>query len=162
MMNSSWYNRLIVLANILFVAAEAFQANSNYLDSLSSSNKPLGDDETTSSSSKSNTNDYLLNSLMHQHPTLPLPLPSPQLQAATDLKDVAAETPIEHYAKENPGAGWAGYKHPMFGGYLDNLKNTEDETTTTTTNTCILEEGKEADYGDDIRWGAQVYLDNLK
>mmetsp|Transcript_2906 Transcript_2906/g.4439 ORF Transcript_2906/g.4439 Transcript_2906/m.4439 type:complete len:114 (-) Transcript_2906:90-431(-) len=40
----------------------------------------------------------------------------------SDLKETAAQTPDEHYAKENPGAGWAGYQHPMFGGYLNNLK----------------------------------------
>ena len=38
-----------------------------------------------------------------------------------DLEAVAENTPDDHYAKENPGAGWAGYHHPMFGGYLDHL-----------------------------------------
>ena len=66
-----------------------------------------------------------------------------------NLQKVAEETPDEHYAKDHPGAGWAGYKNPMFGGYLDNL------------NENTFEEGKKADYGDDIRWGAQVYLDQL-
>ena len=66
-----------------------------------------------------------------------------------ELKTVAENTPDDHYAKENPGAGWAGYKHPMFGGYLNRLNQNN------------LEEGKKADYGDDIRWGAQVYLDNI-
>eukprot|EP00537_Pseudo-nitzschia_pungens_P018053 CAMPEP_0172404656 /NCGR_PEP_ID=MMETSP1061-20121228/63943_1 /TAXON_ID=37318 /ORGANISM="Pseudo-nitzschia pungens, Strain cf. pungens" /LENGTH=94 /DNA_ID=CAMNT_0013139549 /DNA_START=291 /DNA_END=575 /DNA_ORIENTATION=- len=92
------------------------------------------------------------------------------------------ETPEEHYAKDHFGAGWAGYKHPLYGGYLDHLSIARDDddepttTTTTTTNTnpttfaaeempgtnnTILQTGKKADYGDDIRWGAQVYLDNL-
>ncbi len=65
------------------------------------------------------------------------------------LEEVAKNTPDEHYAKEHPGAGWAGYKDPMYGGYLDNLSEN------------TFEEGKKADYGNDIRWGAQVYLDRL-
>jgi len=70
-------------------------------------------------------------------------------QNSNNLQEVARNTPDEHYAKEHPGAGWAGYKDPMHGGYLDNLSEN------------TFEEGKVADYGDDIRWGAQVYLDNL-
>eukprot|EP00593_Proboscia_inermis_P005596 CAMPEP_0171318146 /NCGR_PEP_ID=MMETSP0816-20121228/86103_1 /TAXON_ID=420281 /ORGANISM="Proboscia inermis, Strain CCAP1064/1" /LENGTH=63 /DNA_ID=CAMNT_0011812285 /DNA_START=152 /DNA_END=343 /DNA_ORIENTATION=+ len=38
-----------------------------------------------------------------------------------DLEEVAKRTPDDHYAKEHPGAGWAGFKHPQYGGYLDNL-----------------------------------------
>jgi len=67
-----------------------------------------------------------------------------------DLDQTAASTPEDHYAKNHPGAGWAGYKHPQSGGYLDNLKENN------------WKDGKEADYGSDIRWGAQVYLDALK
>ena len=46
-----------------------------------------------------------------------------------DLNEVAASTPEDHYAKKHPGAGWAGFKHPQFGGYLDNLSTvvTRDE-----------------------------------
>uniref|UniRef100_A0A7S4ADF2 Uncharacterized protein n=1 Tax=Pseudo-nitzschia australis TaxID=44445 RepID=A0A7S4ADF2_9STRA len=113
-------------------------------------------------------------------------------------QQVAAETPDEHYAKEHFGAGWAGYNHSLYGGYLDQLntvgsndsvedKEEEQEITTTSattirytytdtptdddddddqnntagTNSAILQAGKKAEYGDDIRWGAQVYLDNL-
>lgn len=60
-----------------------------------------------------------------------------------------AEIPPDHYSKRNPGAGWAGHRHPKFGGYLNNLKQN------------VWEDGKEADYGDDVRWGAQVYLDQI-
>ena len=116
---------------------------------------------------------------------------------ASTYDDWAAETiaeiPDDHYAKDHPGAGWAGYQHPMYGGYLDNLAiassssssttqensssssssnnnndgtavaaATPDAPSTSTTSACVLEAGKKADYGDDIRWGAQVYLDNLK
>ena len=56
-----------------------------------------------------------------------------------DLEKVAAETPSSHYAKRNPGAGWAGYQHKKFGGYLNNLRENH------------LEEGKTA----------QVYLDRI-
>ena len=66
-----------------------------------------------------------------------------------DLDKTAASTPEGHYAKNHPGAGWAGYKDPQFGGYLDNLKENN------------WKEDKKADYGTDMRWGAQVYLDAL-
>jgi len=66
-----------------------------------------------------------------------------------DLTKIRSKTPAEHYAKKHPGAGWAGFQHPQFGGYLNNLGEN------------AWEEGKEKDYGDDIRWGAEVYLDNL-
>ncbi len=98
----------------------------------------------------------------------------PQWSFSTpDLDEVAAATPDDHYAKINPGAGWAGYKHPMFGGYLDALSSSDqgeveiktgllggkDYLDTLKENTW--EDGKKADYGDDIRWGAQVYLDAI-
>lgn len=122
-------------ALILPAIVAGFQVN--YLNTLSAPKKaPI--------ISSGNTNKYL-NSLGSepsptQHSTLP----------PVDLNQVAIETPLDHYAKENPGAGWAGYKHPLFGGYLDRLKEN------------AWEEGKEADYGNDIRWGAQVYLDALE
>jgi hypothetical protein len=94
----------------------------NYLDSLSTNENVIPDDSSTLR-----------------------PFQSP----ISDLKQTATQTPDEHYAKENPGAGWAGYQHPMFGGYLNNLKQNN------------WEDGKEADYGDDVRWGTQVYLDNM-
>lgn len=73
-----------------------------------------------------------------------------------DWSDTIAATPDDHYAKDHPGAGWAGYKDPMYGGYLDHLSSNNDSTSN-----CVIEAGKKPDYGDDIRWGAQVYLDNL-
>ena len=45
----------------------------------------------------------------------------------SSLNDVAQVTPDDHYAKHNPGAGWAGYKSPKFGGYLDGLSRTDWE-----------------------------------
>ena len=72
-----------------------------------------------------------------------------------------SEPPDDHYAKDNPGAGWAGYNDPQYGGYLENLdpNNTKNGAETTLL-TSTMEAGKKADYGDDIRWGTQVYLDN--
>jgi len=31
------------------------------------------------------------------------------------------DIPDEHYAKDHPGAGWAGYTHQKYGGYLERL-----------------------------------------
>ena len=108
------------------------------------------------------------------------------------MKDVMARTPDDHYAKYHPGAGWAGYKHPMCGGYLDHLSSpfvspspsSQEEKSITIPNhdgsslstmdfrssslsylatlrENSWEEGKSSDYGDDVRWGSQVYLDAL-
>ncbi|OEU06456.1 hypothetical protein FRACYDRAFT_254473 [Fragilariopsis cylindrus CCMP1102] len=43
--------------------------------------------------------------------------------ASTDdwAEKTIAEIPDDHYSKFHPGAGWAGYQHPMYGGYLNNL-----------------------------------------
>jgi hypothetical protein len=35
--------------------------------------------------------------------------------------DEQTAIPDEHYSKNHPMAGWAGYKHKRWGGYLDNL-----------------------------------------
>ena len=89
------------------------------------------------------------------------------------MAETIAETPDDHYAKDQPGAGWAGFKHPMYGGYLEHLSDRNDHGANgasegadgdddSALSSCILKTGKKADYGDDIRWGAQVYLDNLQ
>ena len=91
------------------------------------------------------------------------------LTSPADSAESMHETPpVEHYAHDQPGAGWAGYKHPAYGGYLDHLNQpvaaeeaSETPSADAVVGTCVLEAGKKADYGDDIRWGAQVYLDNL-
>lgn len=44
-----------------------------------------------------------------------------------NLDQIRALTPNDHYAKHNPGAGWAGYTHPLYGGYLNNLKQNKLE-----------------------------------
>ena len=59
------------------------------------------------------------------------------------------DIPDEHYSKDYPNAGWRGYANPQWGGYLDALPSNR------------LEEGKKSDYGDDIRWGAEVYLSSV-
>jgi len=57
--------------------------------------------------------------------------------------------PDDHYSKEHPNAGWRGYANPQWGGYLDSLPSN------------CLQEGKKSDYGDDVRWGAEVYLNSV-
>mmetsp|Transcript_8898 Transcript_8898/g.10631 ORF Transcript_8898/g.10631 Transcript_8898/m.10631 type:complete len:157 (-) Transcript_8898:147-617(-) len=80
-------------------------------------------------------------------------------------------TPNDHYAKLHPMAGWAGYKHSNWGGYLDNLAQKEDSPPNKENlqvveasfekeekESSIFEQHKPANYGNDVRWGAQVYL----
>ena len=64
--------------------------------------------------------------------------------------DIDDDIPDEHYSKNYPNAGWRGYANPQWGGYLDALPSNR------------LEEGKKSDYGNDIRWGAEVYLSSVK
>ena len=101
-----------------------------------------------------------------------------------DLEQVATITPDDHYAKIHPGAGWAGYKHSQFGGYLNAMSSSPSSTSNDVASSPLpntvnqpgeegstsylaslkenaWEEGKAADYGNDIRWGAQVYLDAI-
>jgi len=68
--------------------------------------------------------------------------------------DVVNVIPDEHHAKEHTMAGWAGYKDPKWGGYLENLSSGSTEAT--------FEQGKQLDYGIDVRWGAEDYLSNLQ
>lgn len=117
-------------------------------------------------STSSDSKDYL-NSLLspssQDHPV------HDNTSTSVDLENVMNSTPDDHYAKEYPGAGWAGYKHPLFGGYLDALATTNDEMEEELPHSSYLDslpqnqwkEGKQADYGDDVRWGAQVYLDAI-
>ena len=77
----------------------------------------------------------------------------------TDIQDELntqkdTEIPDEHYSKHYPNAGWRGYANSQWGGYLDNL-------TSSNTNSQ-LEEGKKSDYGDDVRWGTEVYLNSIE
>ena len=64
--------------------------------------------------------------------------------------DAHGDIPDEHYSKDYPNAGWRGYANPQWGGYLDALPSNR------------LEEGKKSDYGNDIRWGAEVYLNSVE
>ena len=58
----------------------------------------------------SNTNDYL-NSLLNN-----------LIQAKRACEDQSTEEiPAEHYSSQSPMAGWTGYKHRQWGGYLDHL-----------------------------------------
>ena len=60
------------------------------------------------------------------------------------------DIPDDHYSKNHPMAGWRGYANSQWGGYLDSLPSNR------------LEEGKKSDYGNDIRWGAEVYLNSVE
>jgi len=62
------------------------------------------------------------------------------------------DIPNEHYSKHYPNAGWRGYENSQWGGYLDNLNSDTNQ----------LEEGKKSDYGDDVRWGTEVYLNSIE
>ena len=67
-----------------------------------------------------------------------------------DEEDVhVPDIPDNHYSKNYPNAGWRGYANPQWGGYLDALPSNR------------LQEGKKSDYGDDVRWGAEVYLNSI-
>ena len=79
-----------------------------------------------------------------------------------------AETPDEHYAKEHFGAGWAGYKHSLYGGYLDNLNTVgsndsvedkeEEQETKTTSATTMIYMYKDAATDDDQKHHCQSQL----
>ena len=68
---------------------------------------------------------------------------------ALDQQD-EEDIPVDHYSKKYPNAGWRGYANAQWGGYLDALPSN------------CLQEGKKSDYGDDIRWGAEVYLNSIE
>ena len=68
---------------------------------------------------------------------------------ALDQQD-EEDIPDDHYSKKYPNAGWRGYANPQWGGYLDALPSN------------CLQEGKKSDYGDDIRWGTEVYLNSIE
>lgn len=71
-------------------------------------------------------------------------------QSRISADDANGDIPDEHYSKDYPNAGWRGYANPQWGGYLDALPSNR------------LEEGKKSDYGNDIRWGAEVYLNSVE
>jgi len=62
-----------------------------------------------------------------------------------DLDEVAARTPDEHFAKKHPGAGWAGYKHPLYGGYLDALSKPNEQTEMKTESNAAISDVRLAD-----------------
>ena len=68
---------------------------------------------------------------------------------ALDQQD-EEDIPDDHYSKNYPNAGWRGYANPQWGGYFDALPSN------------CLQEGKKSEYGDDIRWGAEVYLNSIE
>ena len=107
----------------------------DYLSSLSKNNNNIQQSTTRQTNDISNTN--------KQHE-----------QNNYNLNTNEQDIPNEHYSKDYPNAGWRGYANSQWGGYLDNL-------TSSNTNSQ-LEEGKKSDYGDDVRWGTEVYLNSIE
>ena len=150
----------------------------SYLDSLSpqmSPNQVVNDNKTELGQTKLDSGGNLHKLTLDPSETDTLATTATNPATVTDWKtETIAKTPDDHYAKDHPGAGWAGYKHPMYGGYLEHLSDQNDQNGDVTAatwdvpddsdssfTTCVLKAGKKAEYGDDIRWGAQVYLDTL-
>ncbi len=132
-MGGPYFFRILLQTCFLLVGGVTKGSSFSYMDSLSA----------RQSTRMAETTGSYLDTLQQSTPS-------------TDWSDTVEETPDDHYSKDHPGAGWAGYKDPMYGGYLDHLSSNNDST-----NNCVIEAGKKPDYGDDVRWGAQVYLDNL-
>lgn len=70
---------------------------------------------------------------------------------------VREEAPDEWYGKSNPMASWGGWKDARWGGYLDNLQQQPEDGGSSS----AFEKGKQSDYGDDVRWGTEVYLNSI-
>jgi len=51
---------------------------------------------------------------------------------AESTRVTETEIPDDHYAKDYLGAGWGGYKHPRYGGYLDNLSSSKESNNIST------------------------------
>lgn len=66
----------------------------------------------------------------------------------------------EWYGKSNPMASWQGYKDPKYGGYLDTLQAATGDVDDVSRST--LPPGKPSDYGVDVRWGVDVYLNSIQ
>jgi len=130
---------MICSAWIIFFMAGATAFSPDYLSSLSK---------------KTNTND-----IIHQPTTRQIDdIDNTNIQHGQNNNNMNTneqdEIPNEHYSKDYPNAGWRGYANSQWGGYLDNLKR--DNTNSQ------LEEGKKSDYGDDVRWGTEVYLNSIE
>ena len=108
-------NTLLLFLHITFVAA----FTSNYLESLSHASGTTTASAVDYLDSLSTSHKSSTASSPVKHTT---PIKQPKAMPIFDLQKVAEETPSDHYAKKHPGAGWAGYHHPLFGGYLDHLK----------------------------------------
>lgn len=91
--------------------------------------------------------------------------------SSKDQEHCEEASPDEWYGKSNPMASWQGYRHPKFGGYLDNLQSPAANTsggqqgpssTAGGTDSSTFPPQKPSDYGNDVRWGAEVYLKSIQ
>merc|ERR1719157_34749 len=159
--------RLLVTIMIAIVLAETATVvlGFSYLDSLSSSSSSsssssLSSPQKLASNLPTTTLTPKINKYLDSLECIDSSIATKTAVATTTV--AFSEPPDDHYAKDNPGAGWAGYNDPQYGGYLENLDpNSTKNGAKTTLLTSTMEAGKKADYGDDIRWGTQVYLDNM-
>lgn len=107
---------MMIIMKLLSVSLHLFLLTGNNVVALSNY---LDSIRTTTPSSKSNNNNN---------------------NGIITLDDVAAMTPEDHYAKNHPGAGWAGYKHPQYGGYLNQLSSNHHEPESSPLNSNCGEE----------------------
>ena len=101
----------------LLLSLNQSEAFSSYLDSLSQEKKSPPSSPKSYVDSLSSGNSVIDHFVVHGSSTT-----KRNQSSIPNLEQTSVDTPDDHYAKENPGAGWAGYQHPLFGGYLNNLK----------------------------------------
>ena len=153
--SSSNNRRLLVTIMIAIVLAETATVvlGFSYLDSLSSSSSSsssLSSPQKLASNLPTTTLAPKINSYLDSLECIDSSIATKTAVATTTVD--FSEPPNDHYAKDNPGAGWAGYNDPQYGGYLENLDpNNTKSGAKTTLSTSTMEAGKKVDYGDDIR-----------
>ena len=124
--------------------AQSFSIHNNLRLSIKRAGNPARTPTGTVVAVRANS-DYLssLSSASELEISDEFPAPAPGQQDEEDIPD-------DHYSKDHPNAGWRGYANPHWGGYLDALPSN------------CLQEGKKSDYSDDVRWGAEVYLNSIE
>ena len=126
------------ILSVLFFMSGSTAFSPDYLSSLS---KKTNTNEIIQQPTTPQTNDISNTNIQHE-----------QQNNNMNTNENDTEIPDEHYSKDYPNAGWRGYANSQWGGYLDNLNSDTNQ----------LEEGKKSDYGDDVRWGTEVYLNSIE